>query len=81
MKNSSSQSVSPFSAILSLLLMAVAFFIIEVIILQYVWNNVMPQVFPSVKELNIMHSILLIILVNILFPHSTYINTCKNKLF
>ena len=56
---------------------SLAFFFIEVLILQYVWNNVMPDVFPSVRKIDFKHAILLMIVTNILFPHRFYTEVCK----
>ena len=51
----------------STIVIAIVVFILAILIVQYIWNAVMPDVFPGSKQIGFWQTVGLLILVNILF--------------
>ena len=46
---------------------AIVVFILAILIVQYIWNSIMPDIFPGSKLIGFWQTVGLLILVNILF--------------
>jgi hypothetical protein len=49
------------------IVIAIVVFILAILIVQYIWNAVMPDIFPGSKQIGFWQTVGLLILVNILF--------------